>query len=102
MAKGMHIITRTRSTEFGRTHAEASGALREWARIIRRKHYKSHLEVLKDFPGVDFIGSRKAVFNICGNAYRLVVDMRYDLQRIYVRHVVTHAEYDRLIKRGLL
>lgn len=41
-------------------------------------------------------------FNICGNAYPLVVDMRYDLGRVYVRHVVTHAEYDRLIKRKLL
>jgi hypothetical protein len=34
--------------------------------------------------------------------HRLVVDMRYDLGRVYVRHVVTHAEYDRLMKRGLL
>jgi mRNA interferase HigB len=42
------------------------------------------------------------VFNIGGNKYRLVVDMRYDLGRIYIRHVVTHREYDRLMKRGLL
>jgi mRNA-degrading endonuclease HigB of HigAB toxin-antitoxin module len=26
---------------------------------------------------------------------RLVVDMRYDLGRIYIRHVLTHEEYDR-------
>jgi mRNA-degrading endonuclease HigB of HigAB toxin-antitoxin module len=29
------------------------------------------------------------VFNIGGNKYRLVVDMRYDLGRIYIRHVLT-------------
>ena len=51
---------------------------------------------------VDFISPRKAVFNIGGNKYRLVVDMRYDLSRIYIRHVVTHAEYDRLMKKGKL
>jgi len=28
--------------------------------------------------------------------------MRYDLQRIYIRHVVTHEEYDRLSAGGLL
>jgi mRNA interferase HigB len=44
----------------------------------------------------------KIVFDICGNRYRLVVDMRYDLGRVYVRHVATREEYDRLIKRGLL
>ncbi|MEO6865136.1 MAG: type II toxin-antitoxin system HigB family toxin [Gemmatimonadaceae bacterium] len=29
------------------------------------------------------------MFNICGNAYRLVVDMRYALGRVYIRHVIT-------------
>ncbi|MGI8508835.1 MAG: hypothetical protein ACR2MQ_05880 [Gemmatimonadaceae bacterium] len=31
-----------------------------------------------------------------------MVDMRYDLGGVYIRHVVTHSEYDRLIKRKLL
>lgn len=98
----MHIITRTRLTEFGKAHDDAAQPLREWARIMRRKRYRGHLEVKRDFPTVDFVGATKAVFNICHNRYRLVVDMRYELGRIYVRHVVTHQEYDRLIKRGLL
>jgi mRNA interferase HigB len=98
----MHIITRTRLTAFGRRHADAAGPLREWVRVMRRKQYRQHLEVRKDFPFVDFIGPRRAVFNVGGNKHRLVVDMRYDLGRVYVRHVVTHAEYDRLIKKKLL
>lgn len=98
----MHIIPRTRLTEFGRRQDDAAQPLRDWSRIIRRKRYGQHLDVRRDFPTADFIGRRKVVFNICGNRYRLVVDMRYDLGRVYVRHVVTHQEYDRLIKRGLL
>ena len=35
------------------------------------------------------------VFKVGGNKYRLVVDMRYDLGRVYVRDVLTHEEYDR-------
>ena len=98
----MHIITRTRLTEFGRRHPDAEQPLRDWARFIRRKRYRGHLELRSDFPRADFIGPRKVVFDICGNRYRLVVDMRYDLGRAYIRHVVPHQEYDRLIKRGLL
>ena len=98
----MHIITRARLTEFGRTHPDAAQPLRDWARIIRRKQYAEHLDLRRDFPFADFIGPRKVVFNICRNRYRLVVDMRYDLGRVYIRHVVTHADYDRLTKRGLL
>jgi mRNA-degrading endonuclease HigB of HigAB toxin-antitoxin module len=98
----MLIITRMRLTSFGREHADAAPQLLEWIRIMRRKRYGSPREVLADFPSVDFIGRFRAVFNICHNRYRLVVDMRFDLGRIYVRHVVTHAEYERLMARDLL
>jgi mRNA interferase HigB len=94
----MHIITAGRVKAFGRKHADADGQLRDWVRIMKRKRYTEHLDVRSDFPTADFVGPRKVVFNICGNAYRLVVDMRYDLGRVYVRHVVTHREYDRLMK----
>jgi mRNA interferase HigB len=42
------------------------------------------------------------VFNIGGNKYRLGVDIRYDLGRIYIRHVLTHEEYMRRIQDGSL
>lgn len=98
----MRIITRKRLLDFGKKYASAAGPLLEWERIMRRKEYSQHLDVKADFPKADFIGPRRTVFNICGNQYRLVVDMRYDIGRIYIRHVVTHAEYDRLMKRGEL
>ena len=91
-----------RLTEFGRVHDDAAQPLRDWARIMRRKRYRQHLELKRDFPTADFIGPRKVVFNICGNRYRLIVDMRYDLGRVYVRHVVTHREYERLMTRRML
>lgn len=98
----MHILTTSRLVEFGKKHADADVPLREWARVFRVKRYRRHLDVMRDFPFVDFIGPRKAVFDICGNRYRLVVDLRYDLGRVYVRHVVTHSEYDRILKRKRL
>jgi mRNA interferase HigB len=96
----VHVITRTRLTEFGLRHADAVSPLREWARVMKRKRYTNHLHVRQDFPTADFIGHRRAIFNICGNAYRLVVDLRYDLGRVYVRRIVTHAAYTRLMRRG--
>ena|SRR6266571_2855960 len=98
----MHIISTTRLRAFGREHADADPQLRAWVRVIRRKRHSQHLEVKADFPTADFIGPWKVVFNICRNRYRLIVDMRYDLGRAYVRHIVTHAEYDRLRKQRLL
>ena len=35
------------------------------------------------------------VFNIGGNKYRLIVEVKYDRQVIYVKHVLTHKDYDK-------
>ena len=38
----------------------------------------------------------RAVFNIKGNRYRLVVRINYAAQSRYIRFIGTHAEYDRV------
>jgi mRNA interferase HigB len=36
-----------------------------------------------------------AVFNIKGNAYRLITEINYRTGRVFLRHVLTHAEYSK-------
>jgi mRNA interferase HigB len=67
---------------------------------MKGKVYAHPHEVRQDFPSASFIGDRRTIFNIGGNKYRLVVDMRYDLGRIYVREVLTHEDYDRRSREG--
>ena len=35
------------------------------------------------------------VFNISGNRYRLVTEIYFEDQTILIRHLLTHAEYDK-------
>ena len=35
------------------------------------------------------------VFDIGGNKYRLIASIHYNRRKVYVRAVLTHAEYDR-------
>jgi mRNA interferase HigB len=98
----MHVITRKRLQEFWETHPDAERPLKAWLAIARLKHYSGPHEVRQDFAAASFLGKWRTVFNIGGNKYRLVVDMRYDLGRIYIRHVLTHEEYDRRTQDGSL
>ena len=91
----MRIISRKPLREFAIRHADAEGPLDAWYRILKAREYQSPHELRQDFPTASFLGARRTVFNIGGNKYRLVVDMRYDLGRAYVRDVLTHEEYDR-------
>ena len=98
----MRIISRKALREFGERHADAQAPLDAWFRIVKGRDYDSPHDLREDFTTASFLGARRTVFNIGGNKYRLVVDMRYDLRRVYVRHVLTHAEYDRRSIEGTL
>ena len=78
-----------------RVFREAKEELLNWARIIERKSYEDPHELRQDFPKVSFLGNDRTVVNICGNRFRLVVDVAYELQVVYVRELLTHDEYVR-------
>jgi mRNA interferase HigB len=98
----LRIISRRALRDFADKHADARVPLDAWYQFVRSRAYESPHELRQDFPTASFLGARRTVFNIAGNRYRLVVDMRYDLGRVYVRHVLTHADYDRRSIEGTL
>lgn len=95
----MRIISRKRLREFGEQHPDAIKPLDDWYRIVQRVEYQMPQEVRQQFGSASFIGGTVTVFNIAGNKYRLVVDMRYDLQIVFIKHVFTHEEYDQWNER---
>jgi mRNA interferase HigB len=56
--------------------------------------WRSLEDVRKIFPAADGVG-RFVVFNIKGNRFRLIVEINYLTSRVYIRHVLTHAAYDK-------
>lgn len=52
------------------------------------------IEVQTAFPQAEAVGNF-TVFNIKGNKYRLIVSINYEKQVIYIKYVLTHAEYDK-------
>ena len=90
----MHIITRKRLLEFAKKHPDSSSALGSWHRIVKRTDFNSFKELRQTFPGADNVGNL-TVFNIGGNKARLIGAIHYNTHRIYIRHILTHKEYDR-------
>ena len=94
----MHVITRKRLHVFGALHPDARGPLDVWYRLMRRGRFESPHVVREIFPAADFLGTGLVVFNIGGNKYRLVAQIHYATEtfggRVYVRHVMTHEQYD--------
>ncbi len=90
----MHIITRKRLLEFAKKHPNCAAALESWYRIVKRTDFNSFIELRQAFPSADIV-DRLTVFNIGGNKARLIAAIHYNTHRVYIRHVLTHEEYDR-------
>ncbi|MCF8296827.1 MAG: type II toxin-antitoxin system HigB family toxin [Melioribacteraceae bacterium] len=90
----MHIITRKRLLEFSKKHPDSTESLDRWYRIVKQSNYKSFAELRKTFHKADQVG-KFTVFDIGGNKYRLIAYIVYSAKRIYIRHILTHPEYDK-------
>jgi mRNA interferase HigB len=89
----MRIISKKKLTVFFGKHSDAKAPLLSWYQIVRESHFHDPTDLEKCFPQVDLV-DKLYVFNM-GRAYRLIAAIHFNTQMVFVRHILTHAEYDR-------
>jgi mRNA interferase HigB len=89
----MHIISKKKLREFWGKHPRAQAPLEAWYQVARHADWKSFADVRKSFNTADQVG-KFTVFDIGGNKHRLIAVIHFNRGKLYVRHVLTHAEYD--------
>ncbi|MDJ0716693.1 MAG: type II toxin-antitoxin system HigB family toxin [Prochloraceae cyanobacterium] len=90
----MHVITRKRLKDFWEKHSLAQPSLQLWYKITSKANWQSFPQLRQVFPSADLVGN-STVFNVGGNKYRLITLVDYKYQKVYIRYVLTHAEYDK-------
>ncbi|HEY9626368.1 MAG TPA: type II toxin-antitoxin system HigB family toxin [Coleofasciculaceae cyanobacterium] len=87
------MITRKRLNEFAKLRPDVKNALAQWYKLIKQNEFESFVELRASFPSADQVG-KLTVFNIGGNKVRLIAAIHYNRKKVYIRAVLTHAEYD--------
>jgi mRNA interferase HigB len=90
----MHVISRKALREFARRHPDSKTAVDHWFHLLKTNSFENFNSLRKIFPSADMVGDL-IVFNIGGNKYRLVASIHFNRQKVYVRHLLTHEEYNR-------
>jgi mRNA interferase HigB len=90
----VHVVSRKALLAFAVTHADAAGPLDTWYRIAKAALWTNLVDVQRTYPSADSVEGF-TIFNIKGNAYRLITRINYRSQTIFVRGMYTHAAYDR-------
>ena len=89
----MHVISRKALRIFWERHPDGEQPLRRWHKIMSTTVFSGFAELREAFPSADMVDNL-TVFNIGGNKYRLIASIHFNRQKIYVRHILTHAEHD--------
>ncbi|AVZ30306.1 type II toxin-antitoxin system HigB family toxin [Nodularia spumigena] len=90
----MHLISFRILREYAQNHADCQEALNNWYKVAIKARWSKLVEVQQVFPKAEAV-SNFTVFNIKGNKYRLIVSIDYEGQLIYIKYILTHAEYDK-------
>jgi mRNA interferase HigB len=90
----VHVISKKKLIEAARVHGDLEGPLEVWYLTAKAAVWGSLEDVRRQLPSTDRVGDF-TVFDIKGNHYRLISQIYYQSQTLLIRHVLTHAEYDK-------
>ncbi len=92
----MRIISKRTLKLFWEQHASAEQPLKSWFDEASKAAWSTPNELKRQFGNASIVSDKRVVFNIHGNAFRLVVDIEFRLQIIFIVWVGTHQDYDKL------
>ena len=90
----MRVIAVSTLREFWKKHPDAPDPLCAWVAVVSKARWSQPADVKVQYKNASILKNRRAVFNIKGNDYRLIVAVAYQLGIVYIKFVGTHKQYD--------
>jgi len=77
-------------------YSQAKESLEAWIFEVKYSTWNNASELKAKYRNASIIGSKRVVFNIKGNDYRLIVDIEYKLKIVFIVWFGSHREYDKI------
>lgn len=92
----MRIVARKALKDYWEDHPDAEEPLKAWFKETKGAKWETPADIKILYRHASILKNGRAVFNIAGNKYRLVVKINYAVGIVYVRFLGTHEEYDKI------
>ena len=92
----MRIVSRKTLHDFARQHADARKAFLDWIAGIESAEWSSPVDVQAGRWNPSIVPGNRAVFRLRGKRYRIIAEIDYESQLVFIRFAGTHSEYDRV------
>jgi mRNA interferase HigB len=77
-------------------YAALKTALDAWFHEVCKAQWKNTADVKRRYATASVVSAERIVFNIKGNAYRLVVAIDFEKRIVWIKWIGTHRDYDRI------
>lgn len=92
----MRIIAVKTIRDFYSKYPKSEQSLKSWLQEAERSNWDSPQMLKLHYRNASILNSKRVVFNINGNKFRLLVDIEYRLKIVFVIWFGTHVEYDQI------
>lgn len=94
----MRVIKEKTLTDYCKLskYKKTEESLKAWVYEVKFSVWDNANELKAKYGNASIISSKRVVFNIKGNDYRLIVDIEYKLKIVFIVWFGTHQEYDRI------
>lgn len=98
----MRIIARRTLLEFvaarvgHRDHSALKAAVDAWFHEVSKASWRNASDVKRLFATASIVNAERIVFNVKGNAYRLIVAVDFEKGIVWVKWIGDHRAYDRI------
>jgi mRNA interferase HigB len=92
----MHLIAKKTLVRFYEKYPLAKQQVLAWAAFVEKAEWKKPSDVVESLPKTDVINSKRIIFNIKGNDYRLIADIEYRFQKVFIVWIGTHSQYNEI------
>lgn len=90
----MRIIAISQLKAFWQKYPESEQPLLAWIDEAKNAEWLAPADIKGQFRNASILKSRRVVFNIKDNDYRLVIAVAYRYGALYIKFVGTHQQYD--------
>jgi|SRR3569833_2879744 len=97
----MRVIATRTLNQYCEEFRQAEQALRSWYEEITLANWDTPASLKLQYKNASVLSSKRVVFNIHGNSYRLIVDIEYRLKIVFVVWFGTHKQYDSIDAKSI-
>jgi len=92
----MKLANKQVLNKFVKKHAIVLKAVEKWVFEVENAKWDHHADLKSAFPGADYVGNNRYVFNLKGDGYRIVAIVLFIDNVMNVRWIGSHAEYNKI------